>query len=501
MKIDALAQMWADYTSDYRRRMNDDKFNKLEEQAEKAKETQRTVTAEQSESAQKTSLFGGLLDNPMSLLPLAKGLVKGLFTKGLIGGALVLFADEITEAIGLIPGSFLSDSVQGLLIGGGIGLAFGGPIGGLIGAMVGAAAVVSKKLGDKVKEAAEGYGFDNATAVIMGEATSAVGNIAAGAAGGALVGGPIGAIVGALAGALLSAANLIVKYNTDEDFKKIVDDTFAKITGAVANVFNNIIDSLLAVMEGAKEMINAGLEKIGLGDLLITDAERSRAEAAMMQTDSGQESIQSDAAARAELERIAKQRATMNQLASRRDQEGLAALASELGLSTDGTSGQLQRSISATLKTQQAAQEALVDAHNDAINATLDSLGTVQEQAEREAKVAEEIAASKLSTSAQTALQDANDNIAQLEQKIKDTKFNRYTGAYSGQMRPAQISKIASLEAELEAAKQEKAAIIAPSVDASTNVTSAPQAINMGGAGANSTHNSYIAAMANAGIT
>jgi len=79
------------------------------------------------------------------------------------------------------------------------------------------------------------------------------------------------------------------------------------------------------------------------------------------------------------------------------------------------------------------------------------------------------------------------------------------TTAQAGQFARMNQTQMANEIAEAierrDARAQTPPPVVAPQIDASTKVTTAPQAINMGGAGASSTHNSYIADMANAGIT
>ena len=139
-KLDALAQLWADYTFDYRRRQEDEAKQALEDQREAS--TSRSggavrgaVERASNAAGRGLSAFDSLMSDPRSLVPLAAFALRNALKKGLVAGTVIAFADEAAEAITDYFGSpeYKTQVEAGLLAGG-----FGSLIGKRFGVVAGA---------------------------------------------------------------------------------------------------------------------------------------------------------------------------------------------------------------------------------------------------------------------------------------------------------------------------------------------------------------------------
>lgn len=266
-KIDALAQMWADYTFDYRQKMNDEALQRLETERE-SKRMQAMAKTASNDSRQSGGSSGGFLDG-LGMGGLAGlgskgalGLATTFLKRGALGAAAVLFADEIAAAIpGLAGNPELRGGVEAALVGGGAGFALGGVKGGLAGAVVGAGFQLSDMVGQVLGEQAAKLDLNSITIAEQGgkSATQALSLAVAGA----MVGGPVGGLIGGIAGLGLEGARLYGEYKNNPEFRSEVDGAIASTGKAVAQIFEDVQ--------------NAANNIPGLDTLITTDQERQAA--------------------------------------------------------------------------------------------------------------------------------------------------------------------------------------------------------------------------------
>ena len=468
-KIEALAQMWADYTFDYRRKMNDEALQRLEEERE-AKKMQTAQKAVANNKRQDSGSGNGLLDSmgmgslaalgPKGALTLATSLLK----RGALGAAAVLFADEIANAIpGLQDNPELKKGVEAALVGGGAGFALAGVKGGLAGAVIGAGFQLSDLVGEELAKQAKNLDLDAVNIAEQGgkSATQALSL----AVGGAMIAGPIGGLIGAIAGLGIEGARLYDEYKTNPAFRAEVDGAIAATGSAVAQIFKDVQDAANNIP--------------GIDSLITTEKEREKALALMAEvypnmakTAARQEEIMRDyQAVGSDIEKVNEKY--------------------NLGLGANATNIELRQAMKAkgidvdtAALYQKTYREALnaadIDEFKEKIGYVADetakaAVRTIEKLSDQEAYLAAELAAER------TSLR----NIKALE---KDSP-----GMFGAETISAQEKRISELSKELNQLRLErgKAPIVAPTVDASTKVNSAPQAI-VGGPGVGSTHNAYL---------
>lgn len=519
-KIDALAQMWADYTFDYRRRAN-----AAERQA---REAGREASASQQKSgnmaAGTASGIAGSASNLLSGFTLGSmglgaagllGTIGGFLKTGLFAAIGIALADELGEYVeGLTGSQILGNMTEWAAIGGAAGFLFG-PKFGIYGAIAGA--LFSDTARQKIVDGINGV---LSTELEKNDWT------AWGVAAGGLLGLQIGPrlLTGALGGLMGIGSNIEVDKNgnlKDKKSKKYISKSFgnkfksgfrrnaALGVGVVAigSALSSVIGNTLGEEAGgiAQDAVNvaglatmfagtgaaiplaiAGLAIVAGGaiigylrdkqDKLIEEAKTNIDKATDRGFENADGTVLRDEADRQlvasgvnELER----RAEIGQL----DVEAAAALqkAKAAVAATDKAAGKITSEGTKTL-----AADAVLSGSDRFFDLVLEKMT----QSNLDAQTA--------------AIQIAGDA------SRKDLGLGTTTaqaGQFARMNQTQMANEIAEAIERRDARAQTPPPVVAPQIDASTKVTTAPQAINMGGAGANSTHNSYIASMANAGIT
>ena len=284
-KLGALAQMWADYTSEYRDRFDDEERRRLEAEREGSNKATKATKDDNDDKAKEGSgLFGGGLGETVARIA---GFMGKLLTGGVLAALVGLFSKKLIEQIGLDPDGAIGNAAAAFLFGGAAGYAIGGRKGALIGGIVAAGLVLSEKLGSYMSKKAEEYDIDGDIGEEIG---TGLGRVGTAAAIGASIGGPKGALLFAVGAVVAEGARLTYKYFTDPEFAAKVDEGLIKIGEHLKSAFETI----------ANKVANY-LNESPLFDAFI-DTEEEKAQAAAIATESEKAIIKQGQEAQAELE-------------------------------------------------------------------------------------------------------------------------------------------------------------------------------------------------------
>lgn len=286
-RVDALKSSFDDFFKMIKEAAADDEKQDEENKREGAKDKSNSAT-QVSRAAQKgdKGLFGGLKSvfDVGNLLPYVSKLFSFLLNR--VGPAFLgaVLADELGEAVKKLTGSEILGSVtEWGALGGAIGFLIGGPGGALKGGIIGAAlgAIWNKETAEKI----QGYYEDEFGKYIDDPKFATEMTQYAATAGALFLPALIPALLTKVLPFLFTPAGIIVMaiaaigagiiaYNTNDDFKKFVDDGWASLKNTINDIMKDINNWLSNRFADIKTyLIDAGktiLNNSGIGKTQIT---------------------------------------------------------------------------------------------------------------------------------------------------------------------------------------------------------------------------------------